>query len=191
MGNVMEETRFPLNRSKPHVRRLAMFVAATCGLLLLIACLMLLAFTLKAVLTDGDWLLLLLMLLPLGFSIWFAGFFFLLLGRMMTSISLTGNGVCLYGPLQRSKWIPWDAFQQVCICYGSGTPGKNDGNTVLCFVQNGEKKNLYDRWKVDNPWRDRLISADYTEELYTAVCACCPMEVTDLRGTIAYPHPKA
>ncbi len=158
---------------------------------MLAAFLFLFVFMMKAVLMDGDWLLLLMMLLPLGISVWFAGFFFLLMHRMMSSISLSESGVCLHRPLQGSKQLPWDAFQQVCICYGSGTPGRNDGNTVLCFVMHGEKKNLYDRWKVDNPWHDRyLIVADYSEELHTAVSACCPMQVADLRGTIAYPHPK-
>lgn len=140
---------------------------------------------------DGLWPVALLMLPMAAGWFWFTGSFALTLARMYTRVTLSPEGVTLLQPLRREKRCAWSEFQQVCICYSSAVPGKNDGVSVLCFIRHGEKRNLYDRWKADSPWHyRRLIVADHTPELEEAVRASCPMEVTDLRGSIAYPMQK-
>lgn len=86
--------------------------------------------------------------------------------------------------LQKRKVIPWDEFQEVCVCYASySTRGERTAHSVLCFVKKGEKRNLYGRWKADNPFRSRsVIAMDYTDELYEEVQKHCPYKIPDLRG---------
>lgn len=140
---------------------------------------------------EGLWLAFPLLLPMAAGWIWFTGTFILTLERMYTRASVSEEGVTLMRPLRRERLILWDEFQQVCICYSSSVPGRNDGVSVLCFVRHGEKRNLYDRWRTDNPWHSRrLIVADHTAEIEQIVRAVCPMEVVDLRGSIAYPHPE-
>lgn len=137
---------------------------------------------------EGLWLAVPLLLPMAAGWIWFTGYFALTLQRMYTHIALGKEGVTLQRPMRKEIRYAWSDFQQMCICYSSSVPGKNDGVSVLCFVRHGEKRNLYDRWKADSPWRcRRLIVADYTETIEEAVRSVCPMAIDDLRGTIAYP----
>ena len=86
--------------------------------------------------------------------------------------------------LQKRKVIPWNEFQQVCVCYASySTRGEGRAHSVLCFVKKGEKQNVYGRWKADNPFHNRsVITMEYTDELYEEVKKHCPYEIPDLRG---------
>ena len=136
---------------------------------------------------DGLWPTALLMLLPAAIAVWFTGFAALTLVRMYTRAAVSEEGVTLMLPLRREKRYAWSDFQQVCICFASSVP-RGPSSPVVCFVRHGEKKNIYDRWRTDMPWHyRRLIVADHTAEIEAAVRAVCPMKVTDLRGTIAYP----
>ena len=183
---------FPLDRTKGLARGVVIvgfaflalvFAAAT--LYLLLSCLVL-PFVL-----DGLWETPL-FLLPISvWTGWMAGNFTLMLGHILTCAEVSTGGVTLLRPLRKAKTYPWSEFQQVCICYSSSVPGKNDGMSVLCFIRHGEKRNIYDRWKTDNAWHYRRITVtDHSAELETAVRAVCPMEVKDLRGSIAYPDPN-
>lgn len=136
---------------------------------------------------DGLWPATMLMLPMSAGWLWFTGFFALTLARMYTRAALSAEGVTLTRPFGKPREYTWSDFQQVCICLASSVP-KGSSSPVLCFVCHGEKKNIYDRWKTDNPWHyRRLIVADYTEEIGEAVRSVCPMVITDLRGSIAYP----
>ena len=88
-----------------------------------------------------------------------AGLEFLLIGAptgiFLIYIAITGylsftaeykigkNGIkvkYLYGP---ENYIPWDEFQQVCVCYGE--QNKRGGAAVyICCVKKGEKKIILD-----------------------------------------------
>lgn len=187
-----DKMTFPLDRTKGLARGVVIvglaflalvFAAAT--LYLLLSCLVL-PFVL-----DGLWETPL-FLLPISvWTGWVAGNFVLMLGHILTCEEVSTGGVTLLRPLCKAKTYPWSEFQQVCICYSSSVPGKNDGMSVLCFIRHGEKRNIYDRWKTDNAWHYRRITVtDHAAELETAVRALCPMEVRDLRGSIAYPLQK-
>lgn len=138
----------------------------------------------------GGWELLFILLPMCAFTIWFTGWAALLLQHMFTSAVISESGVTLLRPLRKEKHYAWSDFQQVCICFASSVP-KGPSTSVLCFVGHGEKTNLYDRWKTDNPWHyHRLIVADHMADLEEAVRAVCPMAIKDLRGSIAYPDPE-
>ena len=97
-------------------------------------------------------------------------------------------GLSVKYPLCASKLIPWQEFQQVCVCRAAFTTrGEKKANTVICCVKNGEKKNLHGRWKTDNLLRyRRVICIEYTPELHAGIVEKCPYEVADLRDSRAY-----
>ncbi len=117
----------------------------------------------------------------------FAGSCFFGMDMLLSHLTILPEGVRVKYPLRKAKLHPWEAFQQVCICYPTSKPGIKDKCSVLCFVMRGEKRNIYDRWKTDMAWHvHSLITVDYTEALHEAVQARCPMEIVDLRNTIPY-----
>lgn len=119
--------------------------------------------------------------------------FFLVLGWAIISEGLARyrfetNGLHVKYPLHLPHLIPWDEFQQVCVIHAAFTTrGERRANTVICCVKKGEKKNIYGRWKTDNPFRYRsVISIAYTPELHEGIKNRCPYEVCDLRETQTY-----
>ena len=75
--------------------------------------------------------------------------------------------------------IPWDEFQEVCICYADYN-SRSDGQLtkVICLVKKGEKKNLLGRWKVDNFLHCKsVIRINYSENVYSEVITVCPYRV--------------
>lgn len=119
--------------------------------------------------------------------------FFLLIGLAFISSGLARycfkiDGLEVKYPLQPRCLIPWEDFQQVCIVYAAFTTrGERRANTVICCVKKGEKKNIYGRWKTDNPFRYRtVICIAYSPELYEGIKEKCPYKVEDLRNTPAY-----
>ena len=159
-------------------------ICAAAALYMLVSCVVV------PFLYDGGWTLLFFLLPVSIIPIWFAGYMGLLLPRVFTRVTVSAEGVTLLRPLLKYKRYAWSDFQQVCICYASSVP-KGPSSPVLCFVCHGEKRNIYDRWKTDNPWHyRRLIVADHTDAIEEAVKAVCPMAVKDLRGSIAYPYPR-
>ena len=182
---------FPLDRSKGLLRGVVATGMAFLTLVMGAATLYLLLSCFLPFLFEDLWMAVLMLLPMAAGAFWFTGTFFLTLVRMYTRAAVGKEGVTLMLPLRREKRYAWSDFQQVCICYSSAVPGKNDGVSVLCFIRHGEKRNLYDRWKADNAWHyRRLIVADHTAEIEAAVRAVCPTEVADLRGSIAYPDPR-
>lgn len=186
-----DKAAFPLDGTKGAVRLAAIAGGALCMLICGAAALYALLSCLTApFIYEGGWELLFLFLPVSALAIWFAGFFALTLVQMHTRAAVSEEGVMLMRPLQKARLIRWDEFQQVCICFSSSVP-RGPSSPVVCFVRHGEKKNVYDRWRTDMPWHyRRLIVADHTEAIEAAVRNVCPMEVKDLRGTIAYPQPE-
>ncbi|MBQ2953625.1 MAG: hypothetical protein IJE07_08725 [Clostridia bacterium] len=185
-----DKVTFPLDRTKGLARGvvviggvLMILICGAASLYLLISCVV---FPFRYV---AGWELLFILLPACALAIWFTGFGALLLQQMFTTAAVNAEGVTLMRPLRKEKRYSWSDFQQVCICFASSVP-RGPSTSVVCFVCHGEKKNLYDRWKTDMPWHyRRLIVADHTAEIEDAVRAVCPMEVQDLRGSIAYPYP--
>ena len=71
------------------------------------------------------------------------------------------------------------------ICYRDGMRGEKP--VILCFVEKGETKTIFGRWRTGNALHHRhLIAPDYSRELHEVVKACCPMEIADLRPTPDY-----
>ncbi len=120
--------------------------------------------------------------------------FVFLLGWCFANIILAwyrfaSDGLYIKYPLQKGKLIPWNEFQQVCICYG-GYGGNADLplKEVLCFVKKGEKESpLHGRWKTDNPFHYRsVISIAYTPELHEGLKQKYPGDIVDWRGSVKY-----
>lgn len=119
--------------------------------------------------------------------------FFCIIGWMFISEGLaqyrfTRDGLSVKYPLQKEFTIPWDTFQQVCVCYAAYTTrGPRRANTILCCVKKGQKKNIYGRWKTDNIFYYRsVICIDYRESLLRGLQDVYPGTVEDLRNTLAY-----
>ena len=106
----------------------------------------------------------------------------------MARFRFEAEGLVVKYPLEKEKRIPWHQFQQVCVCYAAYTTrGQKKANTVICCVKQGEKKNLYGRWKTDNPFHHRsVICMDYSPEYHAGITRMCPYAVEDLRNTWAY-----
>ncbi len=130
----------------------------------------------------------------LGFVIlWFVfiagiAIFCLCVGAAFISRGLVRYKICSEGlwakyPIEKLKLIPWEKFQEVCVCYAARTTrGEPRAHKVICCIMKGEKKNGYVRWKTDNPFMHRrVITMDYSTELYEAIKETCPHEIVDLR----------
>ena len=121
------------------------------------------------------------------------GLIFLLLGWQFITVGMaryrfSKEGIYANYPLQHERLYPWTDFQEVCICYSAYTTrGPRKANTIICCVKYGERKNLYGRWRTENPFRYRsIISIEYSPALYCGIKEMCPYDVIDLRGTQAY-----
>ncbi len=116
-----------------------------------------------------------------------AGYFLFTMDGLLSHLTILPEGVRVKYPLRKAELHPWEAFQQVCICYPTSKPGIRGEVPIICFVMHGEKRNLYDRWKTDIAWHvHSLITVGGADELREAVQARCPMEIVDLRNTIPY-----
>ena len=91
-------------------------------------------------------------------------------------------------PLGKEALIPWDSFQQVCVCYAAYTTrGESRANTVICCVKKGEQKNIKGRWKTDSLFHYKsVICIDYRPSLLEGLKAVFPGNVVDLRNTPEY-----
>ena len=91
------------------------------------------------------------------------------------------DGVMAKYPGRAQIGIPWDDFQEVCICYADYTSRPDRQLTkVVCLVKKGEKKNIFGRWKVDNFLHCKsVIRLDYSEELYTEIVSLYQRRVID------------
>lgn len=95
--------------------------------------------------------------------------------------SVQEDGLLIQWYLKKNpELIPWEKFQQVCICYADvSAAGKN---TVICCVRHGEKRKLNGRWKTDNVFHYKgVIRIAYSDERLEEFEAICPMPIADLR----------
>ena len=124
----------------------------------------------------------------IGMGVLIVMMFFGCFSMIFFKYEILAEGIRTKYPLQGWRLISWDEFQQVCVCYaGYTTRGERKAHSVVCFVKKGEKKNLYGRWKTDNPFHYRsVITIEYTDELYEEVKEKCPYEIPDLRKTRLY-----
>lgn len=102
-----------------------------------------------------------------------------LLRNLFTKYSFCPNGVKATLWKKFTQIIPWEDFQEVCICHADFN-SRSDGKLtkVICFVRKGEKKNIYGRWKVDNFLRyGKVIRLDYSSELHEELSRLCPHEI--------------
>ena len=115
-----------------------------------------------------------------------AAFFVLKFGWLVLTDACAGYTVSAAGvrvkyPLEKERFYSWDDFQEVCIC--SVTYRRMKRVPAICFVIRGEKKNLFDQWKTENPFKFRKVMAfDFSEERLAQLRAYCPYPVPDYRG---------
>lgn len=90
-------------------------------------------------------------------------------------------------PLLKERYISWDEFQQICVCYDSYvTKGERAARIIICLVKKGAIKDSAGRWKERRTGKRMVIALGHTEELYEDIQRNCPFEVVDLRQTPAY-----
>ena len=100
----------------------------------------------------------------------------------MAVFSFSSDGVHVKYPIEKERYYPWSAFQQVCVCYYSRATEMN-GYPLICLVRKGEKTDRFGRWKTGSVLHYRnLLCLDYSEEQLAHVAAYCPYPVQDLRG---------
>lgn len=89
---------------------------------------------------------------------------------------------------EKEKRIPWQDFQQICVCYAAYTTrGPQRAHSALVCVKKGERVNGLLRWKTDNFFHFRsVITMDFTPERYEKLQSLCGSEIVDLRETLAY-----
>ena len=113
---------------------------------------------------------------------------FLELQQLLGKVCITAESVTVFTPFSPPRRLTWNDFQQFCIClYVSGRGRLDHCHPQLCFVCKGEQRSMYDRWKTHSPFHHhKLISIDYDEDIFAAICSLCPLEVIDLRSTPPY-----
>lgn len=179
----MSERTFPMLQS-PMAVRVILTACLIPALLIMTVCA---GFVCHGLLTDGPLTVsaVLLTILAGVVLVFFWAAVCLELQRYWMKLRISEEGLTLLRPLLPKKHIPWDAFQQVNICYRMGVRGVKPA--ILCFVRHGEKKNLFGHWRTESILHRRsLISPYYTEALHAAAAACCPLEIIDLRNTPDY-----
>lgn len=131
-------------------------------------------------------LLLFIFMMSVAFLCYVMGWLFI--ASVLAQYRFTKMGLFAKFPLQKEILIPWEDFQQVCICYAAYTTrGEPRANTVLCFVKKGEKKNWKLRWKTDNIFHYRsVLCIDYRDSLFEGLKEVFPGDIPDLRNTLAY-----
>ena len=134
------------------------------------------------------WFIFLLLAAMLGTSAFLLVHGWAMISDGMAKYQFQTDGLQVKYPLEKEKLIPWDEFQQVCVCYsGYTTRGERSATPVICCVMQGEKKNGYGRWKTDAISHYRsTITFLYTPERYAGIQERCPYEVPDLRTTLTY-----
>lgn len=98
-----------------------------------------------------------------------------------TKHRICADGIEACFPHKKPETYLWSDFQEVSICYED-----NHANTnvkplkLICFIRNGEKKNIFGRWKIDAFWRyPRIVRLNYTPELFEEVVKYCPIRIVD------------
>ena len=124
-------------------------------------------------------------MIELGVIIFFLRGFWGTICMMAAHVCFEAEGLWVHWPLRKPVMLPWTSFQQICIC--PGYVFKKDIPSVgLCFVRHGEKKNVYDRWKVLPTHYRTVIYIEYTPELHEGLKERCPTEIIDLRNRGGY-----
>lgn len=91
------------------------------------------------------------------------------------------DGIEACFPHRASEKYGWSDFQEVCICYeGSHAKTNVKHLKLICFIRNGEKKNIFGFWKIDAFWRyPRIIRMNYTPEIFEEIANNCPIRIVD------------
>lgn len=128
--------------------------------------------------------------MQLPFSLFLLAYGWVIIASTCARYQFTELGLYAKYPLQEQRIIPWKSFQQICICYdGYTTRGPSKACTAICFVQKGEKKNMYGRWKTNTFNYRGVISIALNPDLLLELQLTCDAPITDLRGTRCYRHP--
>jgi len=112
---------------------------------------------------------------------------------MYTEYHFLSAGLQIRYPMKRTRVISWDKFQQICICYHDSGAFLGRGKSleapaaVLCFVQNGVKRNESGRWTtVHLIPTERVIALECSEERYQKLAEVYSGKIEDLRDTEPY-----
>ena len=133
----------------------------------------------------GLWLLLLIPLAAIFMILVSAvcfGYWIMALQTALAQFVFSEEGVRVKYPMEKEHFFPWEAFQQVCVCYYSRAT-EMSGYPLICLVRKGEKPDRFGRWKTGSVFHYRnLLCLDYSEEQLQVIRQCCPYEIPDLRG---------
>lgn len=104
-----------------------------------------------------------------------------LLSFIFAKYEFAAEGVRVTYLGRRPQILPWEDFQEICVCYADYY-ARVDGKLtkVICFIKAGEKKNVFGRWKVDNFLRYRtVIRLNYSPALYQKIADTCPYDIVN------------
>ena len=101
------------------------------------------------------------------------------------------EGICVKYLLSNEKLLPWEQFQQICVCFEPVKrryiPPRFTDQEIICFVLRKAKKDSWGFWNIYSKkyFREILFIA-YSEESLKELQEYCPMQIVDLRTDNVY-----
>lgn len=128
----------------------------------------------------NGWIML---LFPMGVCALFAAMFWCNVNVLLSRYRIEPEGLRVKLPFRAARLIPWDDFQEVCLCYVRDSRWAKERETgpAICFIRKGEKPaGLVNYWKTHSPFPYRtILTVMRTEERLAQVRECCPVKVVD------------
>ena len=106
-------------------------------------------------------------------------------------IKFERTGLSVKYPFKTWTYLPWKAFEKICICYELDDPRQRklliSDDTKICFLCVGERHNFYGFWRSRNPYHYRKVfMLPYSEEFLELVKEVCPLPIVDQRNSRIY-----
>ena len=109
--------------------------------------------------------------------------------NVMAVYKFKPEGLVAIFPIKKEILIPWDDFEEICVCHVWGGNTNDNPQPVICFARKGEKRNAALRWKTGNPFKCyRVFTIPYTVEYYEGLKERCPYDIPDLRDKLRYKY---
>jgi hypothetical protein len=101
------------------------------------------------------------------------------------------EGICVKYPLSNEKLLPWEQFQQICVCFEPVKrryiPPRFTDQEIICFVLRKAKKDSWGFWNIYSKRYFRtILFIRYSEEVMKALKEHCPTSIIDLRQEQIY-----
>lgn len=108
----------------------------------------------------------------------FLWFYFGGISRYLSIYTISTDGIKVKLPFRKTRFFPWDAFQEICI--QDDLFSRRKGYTkCICIVLKGEKKgSLTGKWKGTGFFNyAKVLTMIYTKHTYEEIAQRCPSEL--------------